>query len=103
MFSEVLQLLVNGHYAHATAYTVQALEALHQMALDQGTWDNALLLLPTPDPLQTDEFAGTEEEMLAVAKYRKGLADLRRLYTGDPVAGNHSSPAAAAGPQQPTK
>ena len=99
MLSEVLQLLVNQRYQHATAYTVQALKALHQVALDQGAWENALLLLPTPDPLQTDEFAGTEEEMLAVAKYRKGLTDLRRLYAGDPPA----QAAAPPGAPQATK
>ena len=84
--SEILSLLSNQRFDHAEAYTVQALKALHQTALDKGAWETALLLMPTPDPLAHLEFAGTESEMLAVAQYRKGLEDLRKAHLPDPAA-----------------
>ena len=34
---------------HMEAMVVQCLKALHQVALDQGDWANATMLVPTPD------------------------------------------------------
>ena len=49
--SQVLALSLRGSQSQAEAYTVQLLRALHQVALDGGSWTSASLLLPKQDPL----------------------------------------------------
>ena len=65
------------------AEIVQLQKALMQVAVDSGSWDNATLLLPYPDPLGTVDYGGTEREMEAVVTYRQGLRELKnRVKTG---------------------
>ena len=59
------------------ALATQACKAVHQVALDQGKWSTATLLLPLEDPLGRDDFAGEEAEMKDVHAYRKALDELR--------------------------
>ena len=75
--SHVLQLQVAGEHVKATALTVQLSKALHQTALDQGTWKVAAKMLPFTDPLQRVEFAGSAREMKAIQKHLKGLKELQ--------------------------
>ena len=51
LLQEVLQLLVEKDHEHTLALLVQGSKALHQVALDRGSWQNAALFLPPPDPL----------------------------------------------------
>ncbi len=55
---------------------VQALKALHQVAIDGGSWSNAALLLPWEDPLSKELWAGSDGEMEAAVKYTRGVKDL---------------------------
>ena len=77
MFSTVLQLQIAGEHKHATAYTVQALKALHQVALDQGRWDAAELLLLLGETQDLANFGGTEGEMVAIHGFQKALRELK--------------------------
>ena len=78
MMHEALQLSLHGSPEHTQAYLVQASKAIYQTALDQGDWANAVLLVPTPDPLARPDFGGTPQELQKVHQYRKALAELRR-------------------------
>eukprot|EP00973_Karenia_brevis_P045700 6328350-Karenia_brevis.AAC.1 len=46
---EVLTLLESQQYQLATAYQVQLIKCLLQVALGHGDWSTAQLLLPWPD------------------------------------------------------
>eukprot|EP00929_Paragymnodinium_shiwhaense_P008266 TRINITY_DN112214_c0_g1_i1.p2 TRINITY_DN112214_c0_g1~~TRINITY_DN112214_c0_g1_i1.p2 ORF type:complete len:440 (-),score=61.56 TRINITY_DN112214_c0_g1_i1:575-1894(-) len=76
--SHALTWLLAGEHEAAGAYLVQLLRSLHQVALDNGSWQDASLLLPVQDPIQKREFGATERELETVAAYRKALNDLRR-------------------------
>ena len=53
--SEILEALVRQEYDYATGFTTQLVKALHQVALESGSWQNALHFLPTEDPCGTEE------------------------------------------------
>ena len=75
--SELVQFLVQGDVQHATAFGVLLLQAIHQTALDGGSWDNAIHILPTADPLGRPCFGADETTLLEVHRYRKALKELR--------------------------
>jgi len=108
---EVLDLLaVRGRVQHATALLVQLAKAVHQAAMDGGSWVTGALLLPTEDPLTPPRFAGTASELAGVASYREGMQALRlgvalpgsqAFSSAGGAAGSHAAPA-AAGAQDPS-
>ena len=53
------------------------MKLIHQVAIDQGEWTNALLMWPDDDPLGTEDFGGDEEEMKKIHSYRKALSELK--------------------------
>jgi hypothetical protein len=53
-------------------------KALVQNALDNNSWDAAILLWPMPDPLAFEQFGGTEEEMRRVAGYMKAVDEMKK-------------------------
>ena len=55
----------------------QCLKAVHQVALDDGSWSNAVLLLPWQDPLARDLWAGEDGEMATAARYSRAIRDLQ--------------------------
>ena len=59
------------------ALLVQLQKVMVQHVLDQGGWDAAILLWPYNDPLQAEQFGGTEEEMRRVAGYIKAVGELK--------------------------
>ena len=63
--------------AHAHAFAAQLAKALHQVAIDGGSWESASLMLPLPDAFQEPSFGGSERELAAVHSYRKAMKDLR--------------------------
>ena len=94
MLSEMLTLAEDGKVDHALALMVLMRRCLHQVALDQGSWQNALLLLPTKDPLMRSPFGGTEAELEAVHSYRRALNELTKEHAragGDEGEGEENS------------
>ena len=77
LMSDILQLLEGEETDQAIGLTVQGLKALHQVALDSGGSDTALLLLPDEDPLARPAFGGEEAELEAAYRYKKSLRELR--------------------------
>ena len=75
--SEILELIEHQQVEQAAATAVQLLKAIHQAALDQGSWSLASTLLPWEDPLQREVFGGDEEEMLAAAAWNRSIRDLQ--------------------------
>ena len=68
----------------ARAWCVQSLRAIHQCALDRGSWQTASLLWPSADPLQGDDFGGTPEELLAAHAWHTAMKDMKQ---GRPAKG----------------
>ena len=77
MLSHILEKLEQGQTEQAAATCVQALKAVHQTALDGGSWNCSTLLLPYEDPLARDLFGGDEDEMMATAAWNRGVRDLQ--------------------------
>ncbi len=65
MLSEILMMYHDGQAEVAAAMTVQAAKAIYQVGLEGGEWQTANLLWPLQDPMGSDEWAGTAEEMRA--------------------------------------
>jgi hypothetical protein len=80
MSSEILQLLLENNADVATAYVVQLQKVLVQMVSDAGSWETAVLLWPIPDPLSSESFGGTEQEMQQIHRYRRAVTDLRQKH-----------------------
>jgi hypothetical protein len=53
------------------------LRALHQVALDGGTWSTASLLLPRQDPIYREQFGATGEELEAIVAYQEAMKKLK--------------------------
>ena len=53
------------------------MRAIHQVAIDHGSWNTATALLPIADPLSRAEFGGTRKDLAAVYAYQESLAKLR--------------------------
>ncbi len=47
------------------------------MQLDGGHWRNAALIMPTRDPIFTEEFGATEYELESIASYREAIHKLK--------------------------
>ena len=83
---EIIQYLNDGDAEHALAYACQLSKALHQVGLDRGNWDTALLMIPTPDALSEPQFGGEEYELAAIQSYKKAIRELKARQ----LAGDHS-------------
>ncbi len=81
--SHVLDLLAHGHHQIGTAYLVQVLRATHQVALDQGGWEVASLLLPRQDPQDRVRFGGTPAELETISAYRDALKKISKKEDGE--------------------
>ena len=81
--SQLLEMLVAKDWDHATAYCVQVLKCLHQVALDQGKWSTGELFVPLGDSLDMQSFGGTEEEMTSIHGYLKAMKELKGAHQGD--------------------
>ena len=91
--SETLQEWEAGENALVGAMLVQLLKALHQVALDRGSWNAAALMLLHPDPLTTEDFGGDEWETEEVHKYTKAVRELKaahKNHTADASSENDS-------------
>jgi len=68
---------LEGKPLAALALVGQVCKALHQAALNLGSWEIATLFIPLPDPAKPPQFSGTWEEMSAAANYREGMVTLK--------------------------
>ena len=76
--SELLQVLMKGKLERGALMTVQLLRAVHQVSLDQGSWQAASLLLAHSDPLERPRFGGEPEQLEKIASYLKAMQELEK-------------------------
>ena len=74
--SHLLTLNLRGKHDQASAYCVQLLKAIYQVAMDDGSWTDAALLLNAKDPLTKEEFGANESELEIIAANREALQRL---------------------------
>ena len=98
--AHILDSIKEGTAEHASAEVVQNMKALLQVALDRGSWDNAALLIPTPDPLARPAFGGEESELQSVQSFPKALRDLQSGHQG---ASHTDTPTPAVNPDKAEK
>ena len=75
--AHLLDTFESGQPNQVRAEIVQGMKAVLQVGVDQGDWTSGSLLMPYVDPISQSPFGGTEEEMQAVMKYRKGMKELK--------------------------
>lgn len=80
--SEILQTLLKNRPEQAALELVQLLKAVHQTALDQGSWRTSWLLLRYADPLEVPRFGGEPQELERVAAYLTALQKLEKKQKG---------------------
>lgn len=78
MLGAILDLILKGKYERAGLQVVQCLRAVHQAAINQGSWDVAWLLTNLPDPLARRRFGGEEEGLETIAAYVKSVQELEK-------------------------
>jgi hypothetical protein len=71
------RILFMDDVVSGTALLCQLEKAIAQAVLDGNSWSNASLILPINDPLETEEWGGSFQELEGIASYHKGMADLR--------------------------
>lgn len=76
--SEILQMQARGKPERASLMIVQLLRAVHQVALDQGPWQAASLLLSHTDPMERQRFGGEPEQLERIASYLKAVSELEK-------------------------
>ncbi len=98
--SEMVQLLLAGDLERGAAFGVLLLQGLVQVAIDQGSWENGALIIPTEDPLSRPVF-GAEEQMLKdIFRYRKALKELRTQHPKGHEDAGADEPAPEKGPKK---
>ena len=76
---EIVQLHHDNQPEMAGALAVQIAKALHQVALDKGSWENATLLVPLEEAGERSLFGGDERELRGIYKYKKSLRELKSM------------------------
>jgi hypothetical protein len=71
------RIILQGEILPGVAMAINAMRAIHQAALDNGKWDTANLMVSTPDPLETIQFAGEPDEMGRIAAYQDAFLKLK--------------------------
>ena len=75
--AQMLEHFEHRRLEEGAATCCQLLQAIHETAIDHGSWNNSMLLLPLDDPLRADLFGGDHDEMTAVSQWNRGIRDLR--------------------------
>ena len=73
-------MMQRGEIKLAEASTVQLLKAIHQCALDRGSWGTASMLLVTADPNENAKFAGSSREMELIHRHMKATEELTKSH-----------------------
>ena len=76
--SNILEMMLKDEHDQAAGYLTQLCRALHQTALDGGSWHTASHMLPTADPLERVACAGTHNELEIIAGYQEALRRLKK-------------------------
>ena len=77
----IIWLGLEGDVEHSVAFACQISKALHQVALDNGDWSNALPMIPVADILQEPQFGGEEVEMKMIHIYKKAWRKIKTQHT----------------------
>ena len=77
-----VELGLEEKHEEVVAFLIQLMKCIHQVVIDNGTWEDGVEFLPLADPLGKAEFAGDESEIEAVASRREALATLRKSRKG---------------------
>jgi len=105
MFGNILSTMKKGHYAVSAAYVAASMSALHQVALDKGSWKVGWLLSGLPENLyRRRQVAGTTRQMEQMAGYlqaQETIAKLGKSTAGDNEFGDSSGDDLEPGDQQP--
>ncbi len=80
--SNILDRLLKDEVDQAAGYLTKLCRALHQTALDGGSWHAASRTVPVADPFERVAFAGTHQELEVIASYQEAF---RRLKKGSPA------------------
>ena len=99
MMAELLELQLGAQkdpYS-APACTCLCTKAMLQAAMDNGSWENASLLVPMGDPLEKMELGGDEDELEAIHSYRKSMKELKTKLVVHSGGGNAAPAEEAAG------
>ena len=76
-------------------------KAVHEVVLDDGSWEVAHLFLPCGDPLLPETHAGEQAEMEAASRWFKGIKDLRTRLTAAREEAAWTDPHGGGGGGQP--
>ena len=68
--SKAVELSLNDQVEQGTTLLCQLLRAIHQMSIDNGSWEDASGFLPLGDPLPKPEFACEESELEKIVARR---------------------------------
>lgn len=95
--SEVLQVLLKGKTDQAALQISQLLRATYQVALDNGEWKTAWLLLDMADPVERPRFGGDVQDLENVAAYVRAMRDLEKRSKTWAPKGNEEEESGAKG------
>ena len=99
----VYELLRSGDAPGALNQLIQNMKAKKQAVIDDGNWESAWLLTGLPDRLDHKRFAGTPEEMTAIAAYRKARLELNKVSWKKPDTEPNVSEDEEKPPKKPKK
>jgi len=86
---EIIQFHADGEAEKGGALAVQLAKAIHQMAIDKGSWENAVYLIPLEEPGERSRFGGDERELKSIYKYKRSMRELRLGGKKDEKGGDH--------------
>lgn len=71
-------MLLKQQPERAALQATLTLQALHQTALDSGSWQVSWLLTHVEDPFEKKLFGGNPENLQSVASYLKSMSELAK-------------------------
>ena len=77
-----------GRQRVARALLVQGMKALHQVALDNGSWTHGWALTGLVYPDRPRQFGGSERELEVISAYQRALDDLAKRTKADGKGGD---------------
>ena len=74
--AQILQWCEDGEDQLIAPGLALLLRTLFQVGADEGSWDNAVHLMPLSDPADRERWGGSEDDLARIHEYRKCLAEL---------------------------
>jgi hypothetical protein len=78
----IYESIRRGEEDLSLAQCVQAIKALRQSSIANGSWDAAWRFTGQEDPWKEKRFAGTEEELAVIGGYQRALAEIEKKMDG---------------------